>query len=611
MIKIFFISFITAFLFISPMAAQTTAPDFHAWAATPPMGWNSWDCFGPTVTEAEVKANADYMSTYLKAAGWNYIIVDIRWYVGNDKSHGYNETNPDYSIDTYGRFIPAVNRFPSAANGNGFKPLADYIHNRGLKFGIHIMRGIPVIAVKNNIVIEGTTIKAKEVYSDKDQGTWLHDMYTVDAAKKGAQEYYNSIFKLYASWGLDFVKVDDLTAPYHKEEIELIRTAINNCGRAIVLSTSPGETPISQAAHIQQHANMWRTVGDFWDSWPQLKEHFAVFERWNKWRIPGGYPDGDMLPLGRIGIRAERGDPRMSAFTQAEQYTLMTLWSIFKSPLMFGGNLPDNDAFTLSLLTNKDVLYVLNNSINNRQVFNYGNQAVWTADDQASKDKFLAFFNFEDQEEAVPERAIWKSGIINKTTDKLVDVNVDITGAQKLYLVVADAGDGTAWDHANWIAPTIYNGKDSLSLTSLKWIHATAGWEKPRIDSSVSGGPLTVNEKVYRNGIGTHANSVIEYNLPQGYTLFKTSVGLDKAGAMQNTGASVKFLVFTQNPSGPAPPDSTQIILPLNSIGITSATIVTDIWTGKVLGEFTGEFSPSIARHGSGFYRLSKKDKSK
>ena len=146
---------------IPPLCAQKQKDDFHQWASTPPMGWNSWDCYGPTVTEAEVRANADYMAENLKDYGWKYIVVDIRWYVANDKSHGYNEKDPQYSIDGYGRFLPAINRFPSAAAGKGFGPLADYIHSKGLKFGIHIMRGVPVIAVKHNLPIEGTTINSQ------------------------------------------------------------------------------------------------------------------------------------------------------------------------------------------------------------------------------------------------------------------------------------------------------------------------------------------------------------------------------------------------------------------------------------------------------------------
>jgi hypothetical protein len=192
-------------------SAVLHAQDFGRWAPTPPMGWNSWDCFGPTVTEQEVRATADYMARNLKKFGWQYVVVDIRWYVENDKSHGYNENNPVMTVDEYGRFVPAVNRFPSSAGGRGFKPLADYIHGLGLKFGIHIMRGISRLAVEKNTPILGTEQTAKEIYSTKNSSAWLRDMYTVDARKPGAQEYYNSLFKLYESWDLDFVKVDDIS----------------------------------------------------------------------------------------------------------------------------------------------------------------------------------------------------------------------------------------------------------------------------------------------------------------------------------------------------------------------------------------------------------------
>lgn len=388
---------ILAALLLLSLTTSAQQNNFKSWSKTPPMGWNSWDCFGPTVVEQEVKDNADYMAKHLKKYGWEYIVVDIRWYVGNDHAHGYNEKNPDYVMDAYGRFQPAINRFPSAAGGKGFKPLADYIHQKGLKFGIHIMRGIPVQAVNKNLPIMGSNATANEIYSTELQCKWLKDMYTVVGGKNGAQEYYNSLFKLYASWGIDFVKVDDLSRPYHTAEIEMIRKAIDLSGRKILLSTSPGETPIASAPHVQEHANMWRTVDDFWDNWKMLKEHFTVFERWNSYRVPGGWPDGDMLPLGKIGIRAERGDPRMTAFTKDEQYTLMTLWCIFRSPLMFGGNLPDNDEFTLSLLNNKEVLNVLKNSSNNKQLFKTDSTVAWIADDTKGG-KFLALFNSSDKE---------------------------------------------------------------------------------------------------------------------------------------------------------------------------------------------------------------------
>jgi alpha-galactosidase len=371
--------------------------NFFNWSPTPPMGWNSWDCYGPTVLENEVKSNADYMARYLKEAGWEYVVVDIRWFVENDKAHGYNEKDPIYVMDDYGRFLPGEARFPSAKNGQGFKPLADYIHGKGLKFGIHIMRGIPVEAVRNNTPILGSKAFAGDIYSTEGQCPWLKDMYTIVAGKPGAQEYYNSIFELYASWGVDFIKIDDLSVPYHSKEIEMIRKAIDQCGRVIVLSTSPGETPVENALHIMNHANMWRIVGDFWDNWPQVKEHFEVCNRWSPYIGNGHFPDADMLPLGRIGIRAERGDNRMCQLSKDEQITIMSLFSIFRSPLMFGGDLPGNDAFTLSLLTNEEVLYVNKFSRNNHQLFRKDDLIAWIADDPETGDKFLAVFNARDQ----------------------------------------------------------------------------------------------------------------------------------------------------------------------------------------------------------------------
>jgi hypothetical protein len=369
---------------------------FWQLAKTPPMGWNSWDCYGPTVTEKEIRSNTDYMAEHLKQHGWQYIIVDIRWFVENDKAGGYNETDPIYTMDDYGRFLPAVKKFPSAADGKGFKPLADYVHSRGLKFGIHLMRGIPVQAIKKNCPVMGTKVKASDIYSDNMQCGWLHDMYTIDTAKKGAQEYYNSIFNLYASWGVDYVKVDDLSKPYHQGEIELIRKAIDQSGRPMVFSTSPGATPLDKADHVLNHANLWRICDDFWDNWDALKPQFKRCANWAPYIGEGHWPDADMLPLGRISIRGERGKDRMTGFTKTEQYTLMNLWAIFRSPLMFGGDLPSNDQFTLSLLTNDDVMAVNQHSSANIQLKEANGQIVWTADVPGTKDKYVAFFNLND-----------------------------------------------------------------------------------------------------------------------------------------------------------------------------------------------------------------------
>ena len=372
--------------------------DFKAWAETPPMGWNSWDCYGPTVQEHEIKANADYMAEYLKEYGWEYVVVDIRWFVENTKRHGYNQTDPRYVIDDYGRYLPAVNRFPSAEEGVGFKALAEYVHQKGLKFGIHIMRGIPRIAVENRLPIKGTDgITADQIYSTENQCAWLKDNYTIIADQPGAQEYYNSIFELYASWGVDFIKIDDLSAPiYHEDEIELIRHAIDQCGRPIVLSTSPGPTPVEAAAHVSTHANMWRMVNDVWDEWRHIDHLFEVSQDWFDYIKPGTWPDCDMIPLGRLSIRGERGNDRMSKLTKEEQYTLMTLFTIFRSPLFFGGDLPSNDDFTLSLLTNEEVLKMHTESSEVTLLYNEQDKVAITSRNEKINVRYLAIFNRSD-----------------------------------------------------------------------------------------------------------------------------------------------------------------------------------------------------------------------
>ncbi|GAP73264.1 glycoside hydrolase family 27 protein [Candidatus Symbiothrix dinenymphae] len=371
--------------------------DFRSWAQTPPMGWNSWDCYGPTVEEHEVKANADYMAKHLKKYGWEYVVVDIRWYVENDKAGGYNEKDPRFVLDEYGRYQPAVNRFPSAADNKGFKPLADYVHSKGLKFGIHLMRGIPKEAVARKLPIKGTSVTADKVYSTELLCRWLKDNLTV-TEQTGGQEYYNSIMELYASWGVDFLKIDDLSSPYHKSEIEMIRKAIDRTGRAMVLSTSPGETPASEAKHVSTHANMWRMVGDVWDVWRDLPHLMKVAQEWYPYIAPGTWPDCDMIPLGRIAIRGERGEDRMTRLTEEEQYSLMTFFTILRSPLMFGGDLPSNDKFTLSLLTNKDVLKMHRESSEVRQVFQKDGKVAITSRNSKTGEVYLAIFNLNDKD---------------------------------------------------------------------------------------------------------------------------------------------------------------------------------------------------------------------
>lgn len=361
------------------------------------MGWNSWDCFGTTVTEAEVRANADFMAQHLLRYGWNYVVVDIQWYEPDAQAGGYRPFAP-LIMDEYGRVLPAPNRFPSAANGRGFKPLADYVHSLGLKFGIHIMRGIPRQAVEQNTPILNSRYRAADVADLNSPCPWNTDMFGLDMSKAGAQDYIDSIMALYVSWDVDFIKADDMLYPYHAREIEGYHQALARCGREIVLSLSPGvDMDIAHAGHLKQHSEMWRISADFWDRWEDLHAQFDLCALWAEHIGAGHFPDADMLPLGHIGIRAERGVDRASLLTRDEQQTLMTLWSICRSPLMMGGDLPTSDAQTIALLTNPEVLAVNQTSRGNRQFSRQGDLVIWVADAAESGQRYVACFNLGEQ----------------------------------------------------------------------------------------------------------------------------------------------------------------------------------------------------------------------
>ncbi len=391
-------------------------------APTPPMGWNSYDSYGGDVNEQQVKANARYMADHLAIYGWKYIVVDYYWYYPS----GHVKGTP--VMDDYGRLLPATNRFPSAADGKGFKPLADYVHSLGLKFGIHVMRGIPRAAVDENLPVLGTKAHAKDTANLLNTCSWSDAMYGVDVSKPAGQAYYDSLAKLYAEWGVDFIKADDMSRArdpygevYHAPEIEALRRAMTNSGRPMVLSLSPGATPLCDAAHVERYSQMWRISDDMWDNWPEVRDQFGYCRLWAPYIGPDHWPDADMLPLGLLRLRGFNDGPRLSRLTHDEQITIMTLWSIFRSPLMMGGDLPTLDPFTLSLLTNQEVLAVDQHSSGNRLLFTRGNQIAWVANVPGTRQKYVALFNLGSAPEEitvswrelgiagnVPVRDLWK-----------------------------------------------------------------------------------------------------------------------------------------------------------------------------------------------------------
>ena len=386
---------------------------------TPPKGWNSWDVYGASVTESEVKENAAYMAENLLSHGWEYVVVDIQWYEPTADSSHYHAF-AELKMDEYGRLLPAENRFPSAVNGVGFKNLSDYVHSLGLKFGIHIMRGIPRQAVHLNVPIAGTNLRARDIAHANSICPWNTDMYGIDMGKEGAQAYYDSIFKLYAEWGVDFIKVDDIADSKlystHLEEIKAIRKAIDKTGRDMVLSLSPGPAPLKYGTFFQEYANMWRLTDDFWDNWEQLKDMFTRCAQWSPFVGPGSWPDCDMLALGHIGIRSVDGGgaDRLTRFTKAEQRTMMTLWSIFRSPLMLGCELTDLDDWTLHLLREPTLKIMHQEGRNARQIHNEDDWVVWQT--EANATVYYVIFNLSDTERVTPTEIVALAKLKNSET---------------------------------------------------------------------------------------------------------------------------------------------------------------------------------------------------
>ncbi len=391
---------------LSPLSARNNQTLL---APTPPMGWNSWDSYGRSITEANVRGNAEWMAKHLKPFGWSYVVVDEGWYILNPEAA--KPADYKFSLDQNGRYVPATERFPSAANGAGFKPLADYVHSLGLKFGLHIIRGVPRQAVAQDLSIDGSAYKVAEAADSNDTCPW--NAYNYGARNSAAgQAYYDSIAKLYARWGVDFVKADCIADhPYKADEIRMLSTALRKTGRPIALSLSPGPTARDKAEEVARYAEMWRISDDFWDHWGPWPKHewsqgllaqFATAAKWASFHDPGHWPDADMLPLGHLGPHPGEGDVRDTQFTRDEQVTLVTLWSVFRSPLMMGGDLPANDEWTTRLLTNPDVIAMDQHSHDNHSITTTDTTVIWTARPEDNNGYYVAVFNVGETRQTIP-----------------------------------------------------------------------------------------------------------------------------------------------------------------------------------------------------------------
>ena len=425
------------------------------------MGWNSWDSYGLTIDEADFRANTKVLAG-MKEFGWLYSVIDEGWYMENPS--GGSVEKDKYVFDGSGILIPALNRFPSAANGAGLKPLSDWVHKQGLKFGIHLVRGIPREVVKMNLPIAGTKFHAVDAADQSSPCPWDEGNWGI-ADNEAGQAYYDAMIKLYAGWGVDFLKVDCISDhPYRPTEIHQLAKAIRKSGRPILLSLSPGPTSLEHGGEVAELSQMWRISDDHWDLWSHpakageseypigTLQAFDRLEKWFPYFRAGNWPDDDMLPLGYLGPHPGMGEARQSRLTQEEQKTEFTLWAISRSPLIVGANLTKMDAALKGMLTNQNILFMNQNLTYSRPVdraalgAGWENARVWrgSINEAGARNyaEFFAFFNVG--ESPLTLHASWKQLGLDDKKHAAQDLWTDQTGKESKEISVTLAPHASA-----------------------------------------------------------------------------------------------------------------------------------------------------------------------
>jgi hypothetical protein len=376
---------------ITVVSALVSMSAQRALAPAPPLGWNSWDSYGLRIDEQQFRANVDAMASKLKSSGYSYVVIDEGWYMENPEDRRRPDTLR-YAVDAFGRFIPVPVRFPSAMQGGqntGFADIAKAVHAQGLKFGLHLVRGIPRVSVDRNLPIEGSGFSARDAADTTDACPWDPTSWGIKDDAAG-QAWYDSLLRQHAQWGADFLKVDCIANnPYKASEIRQIHQAITRSGRDIVLSLSPGPTALTHQAEVAELSQMWRISNDIWDLWDGhgatfpigIANQFDNAAKWAQYAGPGHWPDADMLPVGELRPSPDVGPGgRHTRLTPDEQHTQLNLWAMARSPLIVGGNLTLLDEDTVKLLTNPDILRIDQTATASRQVLHEGDLIAWTAD---------------------------------------------------------------------------------------------------------------------------------------------------------------------------------------------------------------------------------------
>ncbi len=388
---------------------QQQQPNLAELAPTPPMGWNSFDSYGVYLYEEAAFENLEAFAEKLAPHGYEYFVIDAGWFgeykLQKGSRFSAEKFARDVAINKYGILQPSHVYFP-----NGFKPLIDRCHELGLKFGLHLMRGIPREAYRENTPIEGTPYFARDIADVADTCHWNNQNYGVNMDAPGAQEFYNSVVNEIASWGVDFIKYDDIIP--HPDEVEAVAKAVQQCDRPIVLSLSPGSDIDIANIDFFKKANMVRITHDIWDDQDGIDECFAAWRKWGGLEEPGFWIDMDMIPFGQLQLMSpphpdpsktiwEKGDPplcgegvqRWCRLSKAQMITFITMRALAASPLMMGGDLPSLDEFSLKLLTNKEMIECNQNGVMGELVYDQNSIEIWQAPEKETQNGWIGIFN--------------------------------------------------------------------------------------------------------------------------------------------------------------------------------------------------------------------------
>lgn len=381
----------------------------RALASKPPMGWNSFDSYGVYLYEKAAFSNLDVLADKYLPFGYDYFVIDNGWF-GEYKLrpgtiYSMERHASDVHIDEFGLLQPSVCYFP-----NGFSELIKKCHSKGLKFGLHLMRGIPRKAVEQNLPIKGTNYRARDIADTVNVCRWCHYNYGVDLSKPGAQEFYNSLIDQLATWGVDLIKVDDIV-PY-PEEVKALIKAVNQCGRDIVISLSPGDRVPVEHIDVYKQANMLRVTGDVWDTQSDIDKCFAAWRKWSGYEESGFWLDMDMIPFGKLqlmspailnkedisnsALYAGKGYTRRSELDKEQMKTFITMRALSASPLMIGGDLLTMDEYSYHLLTDADIIACNQNGRMGKLIYEKEGIEVWKVEGTQPGKGWIGLFNRTD-----------------------------------------------------------------------------------------------------------------------------------------------------------------------------------------------------------------------